>query len=357
MSERITDIGPPHYSKFMPQVIKDNFGKWKYHTIPEPGVLLHVSETGAELYSVRVASPRIMTTLFARDLCDIAEKYCGGHLRFTSRHNVEFLVSDKAQLEPLKAELVKRGLPKGGTGHSVTNIVHTQGWIHCHTPAIDASGVVKAVMDDLFDYFGSHELPAQVRISLACCLNMCGAVHCSDIAICGVHRTPPKIKHDVLRHLCEIPTTIGSCPTGAIRPHPDKNLKSVIVNEERCMYCGNCYTMCPALPVFDSEKGGVALLVGGKVSNAKSAPMFSRLAVPYIPNDPPRWPDTVATIRKILVKYAEGALKYERVGEWIERIGWEKFFEVCDIPFTFQHIDDYKFQAYDTFRTSMHFKF
>ena len=194
MSERITDIGPPHFSKFMPPVIKDNFGKWKYHTIPEPGVLIHVSESGAELISVRVASPRLITTIFARELCDIADKYCGGHLRFTSRHNVEFLVSDKAQLEPLKAELVKRGLPKGGTGHSVTNIVHTQGWIHCHTPAIDASGVVKAVMDDLFEYFGSHKLPAQVRISLACCLNMCGAVHCSDIAICGVHRTPPKVQ-------------------------------------------------------------------------------------------------------------------------------------------------------------------
>jgi sulfite reductase beta subunit len=357
MSERITDIGPPHFSKFLPPVIKENYGKWKYHTIPEPGVLLHVSESGAELYTVRVASPRIMTTIFARELCDIAEKYCGGHLRFTSRHNCEFLVSDKAQLEPLKAELVKRGLPKGGTGHSVTNIVHTQGWIHCHTPAIDASGVVKAVMDNLFEYFGSHKLPAQVRISLACCLNMCGAVHCSDIAICGVHRTPPKVKHEVLRHLCEIPTTIGSCPTGAIRPHPDKSIKSVVINEERCMYCGNCYTMCPALPVFDSERGGVALLVGGKVSNAKSAPMFSRLAVPYIPNDPPLWPETVATIRKILIKYAEGALKYERVGEWVERIGWERFFDVCEIPFTFQHIDDYKFQAYDTFRTSMHFKF
>jgi sulfite reductase beta subunit len=340
MSERITDIGPPHYSKFLPPIIKENYGKWKYHTIPEPGVLIHVSESGDELISVRVASPRLITTLFARELCDIADKYCDGYLRFTSRHNVEFLVSDKSKLEGLKAELVQRGLPKGGTGHSVTNIVHTQGWVHCHTPAIDASGIVKAVMDDLFEYFGTHQLPAQVRISLACCLNMCGAVHCSDIAICGVHRTPPKVKHEVLRHLCEIPTTIASCPTGAIRPHPDKNLKSVIVNEERCMYCGNCYTMCPAMPCFDEEKGGVALLVGGKVSNAKSPPMFSRLAVPYIKNDPPRWPDVVQTIRRILVKYAENALKWERVGEWIERIGWERFFEVCEIPFTFQHIDD-----------------
>jgi dissimilatory sulfite reductase beta subunit len=357
MAERITDIGPPHFSKFLPPVIKDNYGKWKYHQILEPGVLVHVSETGAEIYSVRVASPRLITTMFARELCDVAEKYCGGHLRFTSRNNVEFLVSDKSKLEGLKAELAKMGLPKGGTGHSVTNIVHTQGWVHCHTPAIDASGVVKAVMDDLFEYFGSHELPAQVRISLACCLNMCGAVHCSDIAICGVHRTPPKVQHEKLSNLCEIPTTIASCPTGAIRPHPDKNMKSVTVNEERCMYCGNCYTMCPALPVFDSQRGGVALLVGGKVSNAKVPPMFSRLAVPYIPNNTPRWPEVVQTVRKILIKYAEGANKWERVGEWVERIGWEKFFETCEIPFTYQHIDDYKFQAYDTYRTSMHFKF
>jgi hypothetical protein len=36
--------------------------------------------------------------------------------------------------------------------------------------------------------------------------------------------------------------------------------------------------------------------------------------------------------------------------------GWEKFFEVCEIPFTFQHIDEYRW-AYDTYRTSMHFKF
>jgi sulfite reductase beta subunit len=43
MAERITDIGPPHYSKFLPPVIKDNYGKWKYHQILEPGVLVHVS--------------------------------------------------------------------------------------------------------------------------------------------------------------------------------------------------------------------------------------------------------------------------------------------------------------------------
>jgi dissimilatory sulfite reductase beta subunit len=356
MADRITDIGPPSYEKFLPPVIKENYGKWKYHEILEPGVLVHVSESGAKVFSVRGGSPRLVSTDFVKELCDIADKFCDGYLRFTSRNNVEFLLTDQSKIAGLKDACKKMGVPLGATGHSVSNIVHTQGWVHCHTPAIDASGIVKAVMDDLFEYFGSHKLPAQVRIALACCLNMCGAVHCSDIAILGIHRTPPKVNHEKLRHLCEIPTTIGACPTGAIRPHPDKNIKSVVVNAERCMYCGNCYTMCPAMPVFDSEKGGVALLVGGKVSNAKTPPMFSKLAVPYLPNNPPRWPEVVQAIRKILIKYAEGANKWERVGEWVERIGWEKFFEVCEIPFTFQHIDDYRW-AYDTYRTSMHFKF
>ena len=356
MADRITDIGPPKFDKFLPPVIKDNYGKWKYHDILEPGVLMHVSESGAKIFSVRGGSGRLVTTDFIKDVCGLADKFCDGYLRFTSRNNIEFLLTDQGKIAGLKDACKKMGIPVGGTGHSVTSIVHTQGWVHCHTPAIDASGIVKAVMDDLFEYFGSHKLPAQVRIALACCLNMCGAVHCSDIAILGIHRTPPKVDHERLRHLCEIPTTIASCPTGAIRPHPDKSIKSVVINDERCMYCGNCYTMCPALPVFDSVKGGVALLVGGKVSNSKSAPMFSKLAVPYLPNNPPRWPEVVAAVRKILIKYAEGANKFERVGEWVTRIGWEKFFEVCEIPFTFQHIDEYRW-AYDTYRTSMHFKF
>jgi sulfite reductase beta subunit len=147
--------------------------------------------------------------------------------------------------------------------------VHTQGWVHCHTPAIDASGVVKAVMDDLFEYFNSHKLPAQVRISLACCLNMCGAVHCSDIAILGVHRKPPVIEHSHLDKMCEIPTTIAACPTAAIKPSKVDDFKSVAVNADRCMFCGNCYTMCPAMPLADADGDGIALWVGGKVSNCQ----------------------------------------------------------------------------------------
>lgn len=348
-----TDIGPPDYRLMLPEIIKKNYGKWKYHEIPEPGVLKHVSEDGDELYTIRAGSPRLLSIDTIRDICDIADKHCDGHLRFTSRHNIEFMVTDQNKIEPLKEDIKNLGLPIGGTGASISNIVHTQGWIHCHTPATDASGLVKCIMDELYEYFTSMKLPAKVRVSLACCLNMCGAIHCSDVAIVGIHRKLPKVDDERLSSVCEIPTTLACCPTGAIRRYPEKN--SVRVSKERCMFCGNCYTVCPAMPLADKDGDGVAIFVGGKVSNARSTPMMSKLAIPYLPNNPPRWPEVVSAIKNIIEVYASHARPGERMGEWIGRVSWETFFRLTGIPFTDKHIDDFT-EAVTTFRTTTQFR-
>ncbi len=369
MENRITDIGPRNYEEFYPPVIKNNKGKWLYHEILEPGVLVHVSETGDEVYTVRVGGARLMTVSLIREICEIADKHCDGYLRFTTRNNIEFMVDSKEKVEPLRKDLSSRKFdggsfkfPVGGTGAGVTNIVHTQGWVHCHTPATDASGPVKATMDVLFDDFQNMRLPAQLRVSLACCLNMCGAVHCSDIAILGYHRKPPMLDHEYLDKMCEIPLAVAACPTAAIRPTkvdlPDgKKVNSVAVKNERCMFCGNCYTMCPAMPLADKEGDGIVLMVGGKVSNRISAPKFSKVVVAFLPNEAPRWPQTTDAIKKIVEAYANGARKYERVGDWAERIGWERFFDVCELDFTHHLIDDFRDPAYYTWRHSTQFKF
>ncbi len=348
-----TDIGPPDYKTMLPPVIARNYGKWRYHEIPRPGVLVHTAESGEKLYTVRAGSPRLISTDHIREICEIADKYCDGYLRFTSRHNIEFLLDDSARVAPLLAELESRGYPVGGTGHAISNIVHTQGWVHCHTPATDASGPVKAVMDELYDHFVNMKLPNHVRIALACCLNMCGAVHCSDIAILGIHRTVPKTDNTRVPNVCEIPSTIASCPTGAIRG--DMKNKTLTVNDEKCMYCGNCYTVCPAMPLADPDNDGISIWVGGKVSNARTPPTFSKLAIPYLPNNPPRWPEVVSAVKNIVEVYAANARKHERVGEWIERVGWERFFTLTGIPFTDKHIDDFTL-APDTFRSTTQFK-
>jgi sulfite reductase beta subunit len=347
------DNGPPDYREYLHPVIKQNYGKWKYHEHVKPGVLKHVGETG-EIYSIRVGSPRLVSIDFIRDACDLADEYCEGYLRFTSRNNIEFLTADAARVDPLITACQEKGLPVGGTGRSLRNIVHTQGWVHCHTPAADASGIVKAVMDDLYEYFVRDDLPAQLTVAMACCLNMCGAAHCSDIAIVGVHRTVPRLDHDLIRKGSEIPSLVACCPTAAIRPDP-KN-QSVTVVEERCMYCGNCYTMSPGMGIMDAKNDGVAILVGGKVSNARTAPSYSRMVIPFLPNNPPRWPETIEAVRQLVEVWQAHARKGERMGEWIERIGWERFFTLTEIPFTDKHIDDYIFSR-ETFRTSAAFKY
>ncbi len=369
MENRITDIGPRNYEEFYPPVIKNNKGKWLYHEILQPGVLVHVSETGDEVYTVKAGGVRLMSVTHIRELCEIADKHCDGYVRFTTRNNIEFMVDSKDKVQPLIDDLESRKFeggsykfPVGGTGAGITNIVHTQGWIHCHTPATDASGTVKATLDAVFDDFKDMRLPAHLRISMACCLNMCGAVHCSDIAILGYHRKPPMVDHAYLDKMCEIPLAIAACPTAAIKPkkvelEDGSTVNSVEVNQKRCMFCGNCYTMCPALPLQDKEGDGIVLMVGGKVSNRISAPKFSKVAVAFIPNEMPRWPTMTDTIKKIIEAYAKDARKYERLGDWAERIGWERFFEKCELEFTHHLIDDFRDPAYYTWRQTTNFKF
>jgi len=96
------------------------------------------------------------------------------------------------------------------------------------------------------------------------------------------------------------------------------------------------------MPLNDPLNDGVSIWVGGKVSNARHEPMFSKLAIPYLPNNPPRWPEVVEAVKGLVDVWAKNAKKHERMGEWINRIGWPRFFKLTGIEFTKYHIDDFK---------------
>lgn len=117
------------------------------------------------------------------------------------------------------------------------------------------------------------------------------------------------------------------------------------------MFCANCFTVCPAMPMADPLNDGISIYVGGKVSNARCEPMFSKLAIPFLPNNPPRWPEVVDAVKNLVEVWAKSARKHERMGEWINRIGWPRFFKLTGIEFTKYHIDDFKHAAL-TFKRS-----
>ena len=89
-TKRITDIGPPNYEKFLHPVIKKNYGQWKTHKSISPGVLCHIAESGDKIYSIRAASPRLLSIETIRFFADLADKYCGGYPALVAHGRFEF---------------------------------------------------------------------------------------------------------------------------------------------------------------------------------------------------------------------------------------------------------------------------
>ncbi|MBT6879777.1 MAG: dissimilatory-type sulfite reductase subunit beta [Gammaproteobacteria bacterium] len=324
----------------MHPIMKENYGKWKFHDRPRPGVLHHVAKSGDEIWSVRCGTQRQMDLYLIRMLANIADEFSDGFLRFTTRNNVEFLCKDESRVAPLIERLTEEGLPVGGTGPSVTAISHTQGWMHCDIPGTDASGGVKALMDELHGEFIREEMPNRVKITSSCCQINCGGQ--GDIAINIQHTKPPMINHDLVSGVCERPTVVARCPVAAIRPAIVNGKPSLEVDEKKCVCCGACFPPCPPMLINDPEHSKLAIWVGGKHSNARSKPMFHKLVAAGLPNNPPRWPEVGSVVKKILAVYKEDAKDWERMGEWAERIGWPAFFEKTGLPFTKYHIDTWR---------------
>jgi len=94
------ESGVPDPFQYMHPVLKKNFGQWSYHDRPRPGVLHHVSKTGEEIWTVRAGTQRQMDLYTIRKLCDIADQYAEGYVRFTIRSNIEFLLSKQGKVDP-----------------------------------------------------------------------------------------------------------------------------------------------------------------------------------------------------------------------------------------------------------------
>jgi sulfite reductase beta subunit len=334
------ECGVPDPFPYMHPVLKSNFGQWSYHDRPRPGVLRHVAKSGDQVWTVRAGTQRQMDLYTIRNLCDIADQYAEGHVRFTMRSNIEFMVSSEDKVNPLIEKLTSEGFPVGGTGPSVTMISHTQGWLHCDIPGTDASGVVKALMDELHAEFIKEEMPNRVHITTSCCQINCGGQ--GDIAINIQHTKPPKINHELVGNACERPTVVARCPVAAIRPAIVNGKPSLEVDEKKCICCGACFPPCPPMQINDPEFSKLAIWVGGKHSNARSKPMFHKLVAAGLPNNPPRWPEVAEAVKNILAVYKEDGKDWERMGDWVERIGWPAFFQKTGLPFTKYHIDNWR---------------
>jgi len=137
------ESGCPDGFQYMHPVMRKNYGSWDYHEHPRPGVLLHVADSGDQIWTVRAGTQRILDVFTLRKLCDIGDQFADGHVRFTIRSNIEYMVADEAKVQPLIDALESNGFIVGGTKNSVAMISHTQGWLHYdfHLPKLRADYV------------------------------------------------------------------------------------------------------------------------------------------------------------------------------------------------------------------------
>jgi sulfite reductase beta subunit len=348
------ESGCPDGLQYVHPVMRKNLGDWAYHDDPRPGVLRHVANNGDQIWTIRAGTQRILDVFSLRKLCDIGDTYGEGYIRFTIRSNIEYMVADGSKVAPLINALEESGFIVGGTKNSVAMISHTQGWLHCDIPGTDASGVVKAMMDELVDEFKGWNMPNRVHMTTSCCQINCGGQ--GDIAINVQHTKPPKINHDLVANVCERPSVVARCPVAAIRPALVNGKPSLEVDEKKCICCGACYPPCPPMQINDPEHSKLAIWVGGNHSNARGKPTFQKLVAAGIPNNPPRWPEATAVVKQILRTYKEDARDWERISDWIERIGWHRFFEKTGLPFTKFHIDNWR-GARQSLNASTHIRF
>ncbi|MDE3088716.1 MAG: dissimilatory-type sulfite reductase subunit beta [Chloroflexota bacterium] len=332
-------LGVPQLETILPDKIKRNYGQWIAHESPKPGVLKHIAESGEELVSIRAGTPgnARLSVSTVRQLANLADKYSGGHVRITQRKSWEFVDVAPEQVDALIADLKALGFPVGGTNRTFRNVFACTGWLHCQFAATDAPGLAQVISDNLFEYFVEDKLPAQLKVSVSGCVNNCGNAMTADIGLVGIHRDIPRVD-DAGVAKCEIPLIISICPVGAIKP---KAPKSIEIDQERCIHCPACSAQCSAVHIGNAETDGVAIFVGGKAANTGNGPSLAKLAVPYLPNNTPRWHEVTAAVRKIVETWAAGAKQDERIGEWIERIGWEKLFQRTGFPMTFKHVDGF----------------
>jgi sulfite reductase beta subunit len=197
-------------------------------------------------------------------------------------------------------------------------------------------------------------MPNRVRLSTSCCEINCGGQ--ADLAVVIQHTRPPRINHEILKNICEMPSTVARCPVAAIRPTTVNGQPSLMVVEEKCICCGACFGACPAMEINHPEYSKLAVWVGGKNSNARTKPANMKLVCHGLPNNPPRWTEVNEVVGRILSAYKKGGREWERLGEWIDRIGWKRFFEETGLSFDKYMIDNYR-HARVSFNKSAHIRF
>ncbi len=327
----------------LPELLLRNEGKWVRHEGLMPGVYRHLTATGEQCVTVRVQLPPngLLSSAGYRRLADLLDRY-GGVGRRTSRNAFELVGVDPEQIEELVAELNALGYPVGGTGNSLHQIKSCGGFVACQNAAVDSPSLAKALGDRLFGDVVAQRYPSWLKLSIGGCPNQCGGGIEADIGLLGVFKGLPQVDDArLVESQCDVPLLCFWCPTGAIKPKAVRGCMSVEINPDRCTRCTSCANVCPAAITMGGQRG-VAVAVGGSSANTGRGPRLARLLVPFIPLESAlAYEPILQQVGRVIDLWRGDARQGERLGDFIDRIGWPAFLNRTGVAFDPYLIDNF----------------
>ncbi|MDR2344364.1 MAG: hypothetical protein LBD86_07530 [Spirochaetaceae bacterium] len=137
-------------------------------------------------FSLRLCtSGGTVATSFLKKVVDIADKYGGGQVHFTTRQQAEIPHIAAENVEAVQKLLSEAGVKTFIGGPRVRTVVACVGAAVCKFGQIDTLALAKEIHDR---HFG-RELPAKLKIALTGCKNNCAKVEANDIGVRGVNHS------------------------------------------------------------------------------------------------------------------------------------------------------------------------
>jgi len=266
-----------------------------------------------------------------RKICHIADKYGDGSLHvLTTNSNIEIcgLMSDE-DMRAVTLELNALGYDVGSAGDAIRNIPDCMGPALCEFALIDTPRLKHFMTKHYIEDIQYPRFGYKIKTKMSDCPNECGkALLHADIGIIGVFKDLPKVNNEKLGVWVEkghnINWVCDHCPTDAMKWEGNK----LEIDGDSCIRCMYCINRVPAIkPGIDR---GAAITVGGKMKG-KYGPMKGKVVFPFIKVTPPDYKDLVRAFDKLCDVYDEHAKKKERIGDMMQRIGFDNFLELCGV--------------------------
>jgi len=130
-----------------------------------------------------------ITAQQARQLADLARKFCGGHVRTTVEQNLVFRWVSEADLPELYRGLQAIGLNEYGAG-TILDVTACPGTDTCKLGIASSRGLARELRERLAGKFFTLDAAVKgLRIKMSGCFNSCGQHHIADIGFYGNTRT------------------------------------------------------------------------------------------------------------------------------------------------------------------------